>query len=104
MEHKLPAAVGWWTGRSFSQTSSVQGLLSSTGTQAVPPVPVLDEVLDEVVDDEVVDDEVVVAPSIPPAPPEPVIGERSSTAMNSHPNTLARRLKNSRATAEVRFI
>src|SRR5262245_30836754 len=33
----VPAGVGWWTGTPFSQTSSVQGFWSSTGTQEAPP-------------------------------------------------------------------
>jgi hypothetical protein len=37
----LPAAVGVLIGTPLSQTSSVQGLLSSMGIQAVPPVPLL---------------------------------------------------------------
>jgi len=41
IEHGLPAAVGWLVGTSLTQTSLVHGLLSSTGTQGAPPVPLL---------------------------------------------------------------
>ncbi len=37
----MPAGFGVWIGAPPEQTSSVQGLPSSTGTQAAPPVPVL---------------------------------------------------------------
>jgi hypothetical protein len=41
VEHELPAAIGLLIGTPLSHTSSVHGLLSSTRTQAVPPVPLL---------------------------------------------------------------
>src|SRR5690348_5338028 len=60
-----PAGMGWWTGTPLSQMSSVQGLLSSTGTQGAPPAPPME-------DEEEEDEEVLVCP--PPAPPPPRSG------------------------------
>lgn len=40
-KHGLPAALGLLFGTPLSQRSSVHGFWSSTGTQAVPPVPLL---------------------------------------------------------------
>ena len=75
----LPAAFGVLVGTPLMQTSSVQGLLSSTGTQAAPPVPLLllaAELLDEAEEvasppapPALVDEEVVVE-ELPPVPPE----------------------------------
>jgi hypothetical protein len=74
-EHALPAPAGSWTGRSSTQTSSVHGLPSSTGTHAAPPVPLDDEEEEVVVAEDVDEDAPPAAPVVAPvwsAPPQPI--------------------------------
>ncbi len=76
----LPVALSVLVGTPLMQTSSVQGLLSSTGTQAAPPVPPLPPVA------ELLDEEEVAAS--PPAPPALVLAEEDEVELPPVPPEL----------------